>query len=130
MRLYPQVTVKGKSFVGVKKHVVPMQSMSLREILRRFVRKESLPISHEGTYNDSYDYDLEKLAKEDMTVQQEVLAEVKAKAAALDKEVKKQEAEKKDAMSKARAAKKAKLMEEFTAQANQAKAANSQGGKP
>lgn len=113
VHLYPEVIVEGQSFEHSKKYVVPMQSMSLREILRRFVRKESLPVSHEGTYNDEYDHDLEKLAKEDMVVQEEVLNEVKAKAAALDARIKKEATERKDAMSKARDAQRAKLMEEL-----------------
>lgn len=127
MRLYPDVIVKGQSFVGCKKLVVPSQSMSLREILRRFVRKESLPISHEGTYEDRYDYDLEKLAKEDLTVQEEVHAEMKAKASDLDSKMKMEAAQRKDAMSKARAAQRKKLFEELKAE--QASAANSPGGK-
>lgn len=65
-----------------------MQSLSLKEIVRRFVRRESLPLSHEGTYNDLYDYDLEKLAKEDMTVQDEVLSELREKVKTLDLKVK------------------------------------------
>lgn len=113
IRLYPQVVVKGQSFVGVKEHVVPMQSMTLREIIRRFVRKEALPISHEGTYNDEYEYDLEKLAKEDLTVREEVLATVKAQAEALDIKAKEEAVKRKDAMSKAREAKKAELFEEL-----------------
>jgi len=91
MRLYPDVHVKGQSFAHVKKVVVPMQSMSLREILRRFVRKESLPVSHEGTYEDRYDYDLEKLAHEDLTVKEELLSEFRQRVKDLDLKVKLEE---------------------------------------
>lgn len=105
-----------------------MQSMSLQEILRRFVRKESLPISKEGVYEDRYDYDLEKLAKEDMTVQQEVLDEMKSKASVLEQKVKKEKADHQDAMKKAAAEKRRQLLEEL--KQDQANAVNSQGVNP
>lgn len=88
MRLYPVMTIEGQSFKGVKKHVVPNQSMTLHEIIRRFIKREALPVSHEGTYEDRYDYDLEKLANEDLTVKDEVLQEFRALAKKLDAQVK------------------------------------------
>lgn len=57
-------------------HTVPNQSMSLKEILRRFIKREALPVEKEGVYFES-EYDLEKLRHEDITVKHEVLAEVK-----------------------------------------------------
>lgn len=59
-----------------KKVVIPNQSMTLSEILRRFVKREPLPVSQEGIYHEG-EYDLEKLAKEDFVVKDEVLDEVK-----------------------------------------------------
>lgn len=70
-----------QSFAGVQSVVIPDQSMSLQEIIRRFIKKESLPIAMEGVYDDTYDYDLEKLAKADITVREEVIAELKVKVA-------------------------------------------------
>lgn len=91
MHLYPKIAVKGQSFIGIKKVVVPMQSMSLREIVKRFVRREALPLSHEGTYEDRYDYDLEKIAHEDLTVKEELLSEFRQRVKDLDLKVKAEE---------------------------------------
>lgn len=71
LHLYVRPKVAGKSFKGVKVVTMPDQSMSLREILQRFIRKESLAISKEGTYAD-VGLDLEKLANADMVEQMEV----------------------------------------------------------
>lgn len=128
MRCYPKVNLAGQSFKGSKKFVVPSQSMTLKEILRRFVRKESLPISQEGVYDDRYDYDLEKLAKEDITVREEVAEEMREKTKKLKVKIDEEASAKKDAMSKARAAKKAELLAELKAEST--KAANVEGGKP
>lgn len=78
LHLYAKQNPKqyGKSFKGVKVSVIPNNAMSLREILRRFVRKESLPVAREGTYVD-VGMDLEKLSKEDITVQMEVVQDIK-----------------------------------------------------
>lgn len=75
---YPSVVIKGQSFKGKKKVTIPAQSMKLSEIIRRFVKREPLPAEREGVYDDRHDYDLEKLAKADRTIQEEVLEEVKA----------------------------------------------------
>lgn len=68
----------GLSFVGVKRQTVPNQSLSLREIIKRFIRREPLPLSNDGVYEDRYT-DLEKLSKADITVQHEYLRSVKSK---------------------------------------------------
>lgn len=75
-RLYPAVPRNPQCFKKVKQVTVPNQSMSLREILQRFTRKESLPISKEGVYNEDYG-DLEKMAHEDPVIQAERIAELK-----------------------------------------------------
>ena len=72
--------VPGTSFKGCKKHVVPDQSLSLSEILRRFVRHEALNISKEGTYAET-DYDLEKVAASDPVDKEVVLEQVKQNTA-------------------------------------------------
>lgn len=71
--------------------MIPNQSMTLREIIKRFVRKESLPISKEGHYEDRYG-DLEKMSKQDITTQMEMAEVLKEK---IDKGRKASEARKK-----------------------------------
>lgn len=60
----------GISFKKVKRVTLPNQCMSLREIIKRFVRHEALPVLQEGVYEDRFG-DLEKLAKADITEQLE-----------------------------------------------------------
>lgn len=84
VRLYPPVKVTGKSFKNVKRQTVPNQSLSLREIVRRFVRRESLPISKEGIYEERFG-DLEKLKLADITEQLERAEEIKQQIANFNK---------------------------------------------
>lgn len=79
--LYPKLPRVGQDLSHVKSQVVPNQSMTLQEIIRRFIKKEPLPQMKEGVYNEEYDYDLEKLSKADRTEQEQVIAEFKNKAA-------------------------------------------------
>lgn len=78
MHCYPKFVRKGQSFAGVKRVVVPRQSMTLQEIITRFVKREALPVVKEGIYEDRFPYDLEKLAHEDRTLQDEVLEDLKS----------------------------------------------------
>lgn len=78
--LYPKVTVERQSFKGVKRQVVPNQSMTLKEILRRFVKREALPVEHAGVYEERFG-DIEKLKNQDPTVQFERIEEIKAEIA-------------------------------------------------
>lgn len=71
-----KVKVTGQKYKGVKKYVVPNQAMTLQEILRRFVRRESLPISKEGTYETRFG-DLEKMQNLDITEKMEHVAKIK-----------------------------------------------------
>jgi len=64
-----------------------MQSMSLREIIRRFIRKEALPIERQGIYEDRFE-DLEKLGKQDITVQMERAEDLREKIDTAEKKVK------------------------------------------
>lgn len=75
--LYPSRKVSGQKFKGCKVYTLPSQAMTLQEILRRFVRNESLPIAREGVYEDRFG-DLEKLKTKDITEQMEVVEIVKA----------------------------------------------------
>lgn len=74
--LYPKRPRKPQDVSGWKSRAVPNQSMSLQEILRRFVKRESLPAMKEGIYHEG-EYDLEKVAKMDMVEQSDILEEVK-----------------------------------------------------
>lgn len=73
-------------FEGVKRVTLPNQCMSLQEMLRRFVRREPLPVEKKGIYHES-DYDLEKLATADRTEQDEVLEVMKRDVEAKKKKV-------------------------------------------
>lgn len=71
----------GKSFKHCKCVVVPNQSMTLRDILIRFTRREALPVEKEGSYTEGYG-DLEKLARKDITEQLEVAEDLGRKVKA------------------------------------------------
>lgn len=93
LRLYPPVKVIGQDFSKCKVLTVPGQSLTLREILARFVRRESLPVSKDGFYSEDLG-DIEKMAKEDISVNQE---RIRALKSALKKAEKKAEAERREA---------------------------------
>lgn len=80
LRLYPEVKVIGQDFSKEQVMVVPNQSMTLKEILRRFVRRESLPVEKQGVYAEGFG-DLEKMAHEDFVERDERIAELKEKVA-------------------------------------------------
>lgn len=106
--LYPKRPIKGQSFKGVKRQTLPNQSMSLQEIIKRFVKRESLPVVKDAVYEDRYDYDLEKLAKEDITVQHEVISTLKERIKAYEAEI--------DADNASKAAKQKAIEDEKIAQ--------------
>jgi len=81
-----------KTFEGVKRVTVPNQAMSLKEMLRRFIHREPLPVEKQGVYIES-DYDLEKLVKEDRTEQEAIIEDMKKDVARKKKRV--EEAEEK-----------------------------------
>lgn len=83
IRLYRPVKVTGKSFVGVKRQTVPNQSLSLREIVKRFIRREPLPVAKEGYFEDRFG-DLEKISKADIVVQLERAEELKGQIKAFN----------------------------------------------
>lgn len=76
LHLYPSVPIDGKDFSKVKSITVPNQNMTLRDILKRFIRKESLPVEMEGVYYEGLG-DLEKLQTEDITVRKEMAADLR-----------------------------------------------------
>lgn len=98
--LYPHVEVARQSFKNVQKVTVPKQSLSLREIIKRFVRRESLPVLKEGVYEERFG-DLEKLSKADITVQMEKVEEIRQQLLNIEKKFKEQQAAKEKAATTA-----------------------------
>lgn len=78
--LYPVRKVKGVDFTKEVRVTVPNQTMSLHEIIQRFIKKQSLPIGKEGLYNDQYGIDLEKVAREDIVEQMELASKYKERS--------------------------------------------------
>lgn len=113
--LYPARPVKYQSFKGVKKCTIPNQSMSLKEIIRRFVKREALPTMKEGIFVEG-EYDLEKLSKEDLVIQNEVLAVVKADVAKKKSDLEQQEVSRKEEARSRKAAERAQLLKELSQQ--------------
>lgn len=84
LHLYPVVKVDRQDFSREKSITVPNQNLSLRDIILRFLRKESLPVDHEGTYQENLG-DLEKLQHEDITVRKEKAAHIRSRLRAVEK---------------------------------------------
>lgn len=80
IRLYPPRVVKGQDFSDAKVFVVPRQSYTLKEILNRFVRRESLPVMKEGVYESRFG-DLEKMMRLDILEKFEAVDLLKSKIA-------------------------------------------------
>lgn len=74
--LYPERARRGTDCSKMKRQVIPNQSMSLKEIIRRFVRREALPVTKEGIFHES-DHDLEKVMTMDIVEKHELLSQVK-----------------------------------------------------
>lgn len=77
LHLYPEVKIIRQSSKGRKLRTVPNQSLSLREIIRRFIRRESLPVHMEGVYEERFG-DLEKMSKADIVEQMETVESLKS----------------------------------------------------
>lgn len=101
MHLYPKVKVQAQSFKGVKKHTVPNQSLGLREIIKRFVRRESLPVSKDGLYEERFG-DIEKISRLDITEQMEVVQDLKEKIARFERNMEAQEKKREEEAAKKR----------------------------
>lgn len=87
--LYNSRPVVAQSFKDVKRCTVPNQSMSLREIVRKFVRRESVMArSQEGVYESRFG-DLEKVKSMDMFDQLEEADRLKGLIADFDARTKK-----------------------------------------
>jgi len=106
--LYPKRVRPMKSFKDSKIHTVPSQAMTLKEILTRFVRREKLPVMREGIYETRMG-DLEKLSREDITVQMERAEELKTNISKAQKRMKDAEQKRIDAEIKRKAEEQAAL---------------------
>jgi len=103
VRLYPDVPRVRRVRFG-KSKTVPNQAMSLREMLKRFVRREALPVEKEGVYIES-EYDLEKIPHMDRVEQEAILDDLKAATAKAKAKVDKKKKEEVDAAIAAEVAK-------------------------
>lgn len=65
--LYPAVKVIGRDFSKVPVNTIPNQSMTLKEIIKRFLKREPVPTLKEGYYQEGMG-DLEKMRHEDLSV--------------------------------------------------------------
>lgn len=96
---------KGISFKGIKKMVQPNQSLSIREILKRFTRGEPLPIGNKSPQFYEGDDDLEKVRHMDLVDREEFIGKMKN----VQKDYQKQEKDKAEKLAAEQAAaKKAK----------------------
>lgn len=100
LRLYRPVKVIGQDLSKEKEITVPNQNMSLKEIIQRFMRRESLPVMQKGMYRDDLG-DLEKMQNEDITVQMERADDLRTKIKNAETRMKKQEADRKAAEQQA-----------------------------
>lgn len=98
-RLYPSRPIVGQDLSKEPIIVVPNQSMSLKDILKKFMRRESLPVEKQAFYAENLG-DLEKLAKADITVQLERAADLKQKIARGEKAFEEKNAAEKEAADK------------------------------
>lgn len=79
LQLYPNVTVASQDFSDAPVLTVPRQSMSLQEIIRRYIRHLPVPVSsQEGFYMEGQG-DLEKMQHADLIdIQERMLRETEA----------------------------------------------------
>lgn len=85
LRLYPKRPCPGQDLTKEVVLTVPQQSLTLAEIIRRYVRHQPIPVSSiNGVYCNGLG-DLEKLDGEDLTVKAERVAELRTQVKALRK---------------------------------------------
>lgn len=89
-----------QSFADAERLVVPNQSLSLKQILQRFVRREQLPILREGVYEERFG-DLEKMARMDMVDRAEIADDLREKIAGFERREKEREEKEKATKAKA-----------------------------
>lgn len=115
-----------------KNQVVPDQSLSLAEILRRFVRGEAVPVGlstfgvDDGEQDHELDVDLEKLAHADLTEKDEW----KEKARELQRKYERQEKAKADKAAKKAAEDREKAVQKRIDEQVAERLKRSEGGRP
>lgn len=82
------------------KKVVPNMSMSLQEIISRFLRGEPLEIGQEVSYDESGDDDLEKVAHMDLVDREEYVERLKQTQKLYTKQQKDREKRRQDQLDK------------------------------
>lgn len=96
----------GKVRKGRKKITVPDQSMTVQEIMRRFVRGVSIDVPRkQGVYNEDAQYDLERLSRLDIDEKTEMAARLREEAVEMQRDI--QEAERAKRAERAERARKA-----------------------
>lgn len=123
-RLYPVVARRRQDFTGVKRVTIPNQTMSLKEMFKRYVRREPLPLEKKGIYVES-DYDLEKVSKMDRVDQEEIYNEMKAKTDSLEAKIREEDSKIKSEKKRKKEAERA-----AAAQAQSDPKGNDGGGHP
>jgi len=98
--LYVARPIGRQNFSKEKNLTVPNQSMSLKDILNRFIRRESLPVQKNGIYNDQLG-DLEKMATEDVTIQMDRVNDLRTKIREANARMKQKAIDERDALIKA-----------------------------
>lgn len=93
--VHREVARRPRLFPGVKARTIPDQAMSIKEMFRRFVRREPLPLERDGVYVES-EYDLEKISHMDTIEKREILEEMREKVSAKDAKVKRAQKEKEE----------------------------------
>lgn len=115
----PETRYAGLSFKDCKVLTVPNDALTIRQIIARFVRNQSLPVQKEGVYMDVGE-DIEKIRKADFTEREEFLARHGEKVKSMKKKLDEKEAfDKKAAEEKAEAARQA-IVEEVRAKGSPA----------
>lgn len=88
--------------IRVSKHVMPNQSMTMKEVIDRFVRGLSLDLKQKPKiYLEQNDYDFEKMSGMEPTEKAYQATEFKAQAEALSEEVKANDVARKERKKKA-----------------------------
>lgn len=99
----PRTRYAGVSFKGVQSLTLPNDALTIRQIIKRFIRNQSLPIEKEGAYLDIGE-DVEKIRTADFTEREEFLDRHKTKLNRIKKDLEdKEAASKKAAEEKAEA---------------------------
>jgi len=84
LRMYPLRPRQGQDLSKEPIVTVPNQAMTLQQIIDRFIRKESLPVGQEGVYGSELGEaqaigDLEKVGRQDFTVQDDMIRDVRSR---------------------------------------------------